>query len=199
MPFFGDAGPGGFQPKRQFRFIVNFTEMSGMTFMVTKTKKPSYSMTEKSHQVLNHQFNYPGIVKWDNPISVTFIDAIEPNIGSKFYNALRNAGYVSPKNFDSLLAGVTKVSSTAVIGNVLIQQLDGGGVTIPAGSDPGQVIGSVDQVNIVDEWTLKNSFIKSVKFGENMGYDQDGLVEVSIDLVYDYAEYADGLGSYAAG
>ena len=199
MPFFGDAGPGGFQPKRQFRFIVNFTEMSGMTFMVTKTKKPSYAMTEKSHQVLNHQFNYPGIIKWDSPLNVTFIDAVEPNIGSKFYNALRNAGYVSPKNFDSLLAGVTKVSSTAVIGNVLIQQLDGGGITIPAGSDPGQVIGVPDQVNIVDEWTLKNSFIKAIKFGENLGYDREGLVEVSVDLVYDYAEYGDNVGSYAAG
>ena len=196
MPFWSS---GKVEPKRQFRFIVNFTEMSGMTFMVTKTKKPSYSMTEKSHQVLNHQFNYPGIIKWDNPINVTFIDAVEPNIGSKFYNALRNAGYVSPKNFDSLLAGVTKVSSTAVIGNVLIQQLDGGGVTVPAGSDPGQVLGVPDQVNIVDEWTLKNSFIKAVKFGENLGYDQEGLVEVSVDLVYDYAEYGDNVGSYAAG
>tara|TARA_R100000008_G_C3528487_1_gene137931 strand:+ start:143 stop:736 length:594 start_codon:yes stop_codon:yes gene_type:complete len=197
MPFFSDSGPGGFQPKRQFRFLVSFTEMSNLTFMVTKTKKPSYTMTEKTHQVLNHQFNFPGVVKWE-PVNVNFIDAVDPNIGSKFYNSLRNAGYVSPITESALLTGVTKVSTTAVVGNVVIQQLDGGGVLLPAGQDPGEVIGAVDATNIVDQWTLKNAFIKGVKFGENLGYDQDGLVEVSVDLVYDYAEYGDNLGAYGS-
>ena len=34
MPFFSDTGPGGFQPKRQFRFLVTFSELSDLTFMV---------------------------------------------------------------------------------------------------------------------------------------------------------------------
>ena len=42
MPFFSDTGPGGFQPKRAFRFLVTFSELSDLTFMGSKAKKPAY-------------------------------------------------------------------------------------------------------------------------------------------------------------
>lgn len=197
MPFFSDSGPGGFQPKRQFRFLISFTELSNLTFMAKTAKKPSYSMEPKAHNVLNHVFKFPGVVKWDD-IDVTFIDAVDPNIGSKFYNALLNAGYVAPISESNLLTGVTKVSTTATVGNIVIQQLDGGGVLLPPGQDPGDVVGATDSTNIVDQWTLKNAFIKSVKFGETLGYDQDGIVEINVGLTYDYAEYGDNLGAYGS-
>ena len=191
MPFFSDTGPGGFQPKRQFRFLVNFTELSNMTFMVTKTKKPSYTMETKDHNILNHVFKFPGVVKWDD-VDVTFIDAVDPDVGGKFYNALLNSGYVKPISEANLLTGVTKVATTATIGEVKIQQLDGGGVILPAGQDPGDVVGGVDVTNIVGEWTLKNAFIKSVKWGESLDYSNEGLVEVAVSITYDYAQYSGG-------
>ena len=191
MPFFSDTGPGGFQPKRVFRFMVTFSELANLTFMVKSAKKPAYTMTETKHKVLNHQFNFPGIITWA-PVEITFIDAVDPNVGSKFMNALRNSGYEFPTSEAALTTGITKVGSTSTIGEVRIKQLDGGGVTLAAGADPGDVPGSVDTTNVLEEWTLKNAFIKGVTFGDAMAYDQEGLVEVKVSLVYDYATYANG-------
>ena len=83
MPFFADTGPGGFQPKRKFRFLVTFSELGNLSFMVKNVNKPSYTMTEKKHNVLNHVFKFPGVITW-NDVKVTLIDALEPNVGSKF-------------------------------------------------------------------------------------------------------------------
>jgi|TARA_R110000824_G_scaffold164079_2_gene340126 hypothetical protein len=187
MPFFSDAGPGGFQPKRQFRFLVTFSELGNLTFMVSKAAKPAYKVATKEHQVLNHQFKFPGIVKWD-PITVDFIDAVDPNVGSKFYAALLNAGYVAPTAETALTTGITKVGTTSTIGEVRIKQLDGGGIILPAGGDPGEVVGAIDSTNIVEEWTLKNAWLSEVSWGD-LNYAEDGLVTISTKIEFDYAVY----------
>ena len=69
MPFWNDAAS---EPKRQHRFLVNFSGISNLSFMVKSVNKPSYTMSEKSHNVLNHIFKFPGVVKW-NDIKCTFI------------------------------------------------------------------------------------------------------------------------------
>jgi hypothetical protein len=196
MPFFSDTGPGGFQPKRAFRFLVTFSELSDLTFMVKSAKKPSYTLTATQHQVLNHQFNFPGIIKWDT-MEVTFIDAVDPNVGSKFYAALLNSGYVAPTSESALVTGITKVGTTSTIGEVRIKQLDGGGVLLPAGSDPGEVIGAIDATNIIEEWTLKNAFITKVAFGDTLGYDSEDIINVTVGLTYDYATYSSVPGGTA--
>jgi hypothetical protein len=195
MPFFSDTGPGGFQPKRQFRFLVTFSELSDMSYMVKSTAKPSYSIEATTHSVLNHKFKFPGVVSWED-IEVTFIDAVDPNTGSKFYSALLNSGYVAPVSEAALTTGITKVGTTSTIGEVRIKQLDGGGVILPAGADPGEVIGAIDSTNIVEEWTLKNAFIKSVNFGD-LDYGSEELVTVSVGLTYDYATYSSVPGGIA--
>ena len=188
MAFFSDTGPGGFQPKRAFRFLVNFSELSDLTFMAKTAAKPSYDMAIKEHNVLNHVFKFPGVVKWQD-ISVTFIDALEPNVGSKFYNALRNSGYVEPVNEAALLTGVTKIGTHATIGEVTIKQLDGGGIILPAGADPGAFAGPTDATNYVEEWTLKNAFLKSVKFADTLDYGSEEIINITVDISYDYATY----------
>ena len=115
---------------------------------------------------------------------------MDPNVGSKFYNALRNAGYVNPVGEAGLLTGVTKVQSTRALGEVRIKQLNGGGILLPYGADPGEVTNAPpDATRYIEEWTLKNAFIKGVKWGE-LDYGTDDLVDVSIDITYDYATYA---------
>jgi len=195
MPFFSDTGPGGFQPKRKFRFLVTFSELGGISYMVKSTAKPSYDMTPKEHQVLNHVFKFPGVVKWKD-IDVTFIDAVDPNVGSKFYSALLNAGYVAPTSEAALTTGITKVGTTSTIGEVRIKQLDGGGIILPPGVDPGEVVGGVDSTNIIEEWTLKNAFIKGVEFGAGLDYSSEDLVDVKVSLTYDYATYVSTPGGY---
>jgi hypothetical protein len=196
MPFFSDTGPGGFQPKRAFRFLVTFSELSDLTFMAKTAKKPSYQMDVKSHNVLNHIFKFPGVVKWDD-LDVTFIDAVDPNVGSKFYNALLNSGYLAPTTESALLTGVTKVGTTSTIGEVRIKQLDGGGRILAAGTDPGEVVGAVDATNIIEEWTLKNAFINKVAFGDTLDYSSEELIDVSVSLSFDYATYSSGVKAYA--
>jgi len=188
MPFFSDTGPGGFQPKRQFRFLVTFSELSDLTFMVSKAAKPGYKLGSQEHKVLNHTFNFPGVLTC-NDVQMTLIDAVDPNVGSKFYNALLNAGYVAPINEAALTTGITKVGSVSTLGEVRLKQLDGGGRILPAGSDPGEVAGAIDSTNVVEEWTLKNAFVLDVDFGA-LDYAQEGLVEIKVTLKYDYATYS---------
>lgn len=183
MPFFGSPT---FQPKRKFRFMVTFSGISNLTFMVKTVNKPSYTMSEKKHNVLNHVFKFPGVITW-NDVKCTFIDAREPNVGSKFYRALLNAGYVNPVSEKDLVTGITKASTTAAIGSVTIKQLDGGGILLPQGPEQ---LGAVDATRYLEEWTLKNVFIKGVQFGEGLDYASEDLVDVSVDLVYDYATYS---------
>jgi hypothetical protein len=184
MPFFSDASPGGFEPKRQFRFLASFTNLGDIKFMVTSAKKPSYEMSKPvEHQILNHVFKFPGIVKWTSPLEIKLIDAIEPDVGAKFYDLLLQTGYVEPTTESALLQGVTKVSTTSALGEVRIQQLDGGVDAIE---------GIPGAVNIVDEWTLKNAYVQKVTWGEQLDYKQEGLVEIGVSIAYDWASFKSG-------
>ena len=154
MPFFSDTGPGGFQPKRAFRFLVTFSELANLTFMVKTAKKPSYQLATKEHNILNHVFKFPGVLKWND------VDTI---------------------------------------GEVSIKQLDGGGIILPPGSDPGEVAGAIDTTNIVEEWVLKNAFLTKVAFGDTLDYSSEELINVSVTVTYDYAEYLSVAGGVPLG
>jgi len=187
MPFFNDTQ---FQPKRKFRFLVSFSNLGeDLIYMVTKATRPSFELTNVTeHRILNHTFKFPGIVKW-NDIDITLIDAIEPNVGSRFYNVLRNMGYVQPGDADQLAAGITKQQANAALGNVVIRQLDGGGHGSPDKSDLNPVSLSITSAaKAHEEWTLKNAFIKSIKWGD-VDYTSEDIVNVDIGIAYDFATY----------
>lgn len=186
MAFFNDTGLDGFQPKRKFRFTISFTGLGDdLTFMATKADKPSYTIESTQHRFLNHEFKFPNIVKWQD-INVSFVDAVDPNVGHKFYNALLNSGYILPKGKDAVFGGgVTKIQSQT-LGQVIIRQLDGGYVTL-SGNDAGSAPAGNVNPSKVDQWVLSNAFISSVKWGE-LDYNVDDLVNVDIVLKYDYAQ-----------
>ena len=185
-----------FQPKRSFRFLVNFSNIADIDFMCTTAAKPSYSLGEgASHKVLNHTFKFPGTVTWED-ITISFIDAVEPNVGSRFYNMLLNAGYAPPTNNLNLLQGVTKDSSVGALGTVRIFQLDGGLVGAAPGLDPGAGVGAQGPTTIIEEWTLTNAYVKSVKFGD-LNYGEQGIVNVNTTITYDWASYNGEPQAYA--
>ncbi len=191
MAQFFSPAEQAFQPKRKFRFLITFTSLGLETqYMVTKASKPSFELTGPTeHRVLNHTFKFPGIVKW-NDIDVSFIDAIDPgpNMGSKFYNVLRNMGYIQPTDFNNLSAGISKVQARAALGEVVIKQLDAGGFEVAAGQGGELPTNVVPGTRYYEEWSLKNAFLKSVKYGD-LSYDDEGLVNVDIGITYDYAIY----------
>jgi hypothetical protein len=193
MPFYSDSQQvGGFQPKRKFRFTVSFPNLGGeLVYMCTKAKKPTYELGSKEHRFMNHEYKFPGIIKWQD-VEVSFIDAKDPNTGSKFYKALLNAGYAAPDTLGNALQGITKISSVGSLGEVIIRQLDGGDVINP------QTDGTKVPPSVLDTWTLKNAFIQKADFGE-LSYESDDLLEVSVTLRYDWAEYSDKQSEYLIG
>ena len=85
-------------PKTKSRFIVSF----GTGFFLPNVKtvtKPSVEVATKEYRLMNHYFNYPGLVRWQ-PIKITFIDM--NGAGGQFdtsqmlYEMLGNSGYAPP-------------------------------------------------------------------------------------------------------
>ena len=191
MSFFNNPS---FQPKRKFRWVVSFSKIGGSTapggnslsFMATKCSKPSYNLDSTQHRVLNHEFKFPNIVKWQD-VTISFIDAVNPDVGSKFFNSLLNSGYQPPESQGDLLAGVTKLGAHHSLGIVNIRQLDGAGRNLDAIIDPGEAPPQLQKAKYVEEWNLHNAFITSVKFGD-LDYNSDDLVNIDLTIKYDYAK-----------
>jgi hypothetical protein len=174
MPFwsdnFGQEGGNLKDPKRQFRFTVQFTGISapqgGPLLWYAKTaNKPSFTINSAEHQYLNHTFYYPGAVKW-NEIVVTLVDPRDPDMTATLSDIINLSGYTPPSNPNSL-GSMSKSRAAAALGAVYITQLDGDG-------------------NEIEKWTLWNSFIADIKYGD-LAYGNDDLVEMSITLRYDWA------------
>ena len=88
------------EPKRQFRFELKFSSKSfgdgAIPVWTVKTaSKPKANVSTIEHQYVDHTFKYPGRVTWD-PITVTLVDPVEPDLSWGFLNVLGMAGYKYP-------------------------------------------------------------------------------------------------------
>ena len=158
-------------PKRQFRFTVEFQGINaaqgGALLWYAKTAaKPSFAVNSSEHKYLNHTFYYPGSVTW-NTISVTMVDPVEPDMTATLSDILVSSGYSPPTDATSL-GSISKAKAAGALGTVIITQIDSDG-------------------NPLETWTLWNSFIKDVKFGE-LEYGGEGdLTETSLEIRFDWA------------
>ena len=84
-------------------------------------------------------------------------------------NAINKSGYNVPTGPDELET-VSKKGSIESLGTVTITQIGADGNTS----------------NAVEEWILRNAWIKSVSLS-GLDYSGDSLSEVTIELRYDYA------------
>ena len=105
-------------------------------------------------------------------------DPQSPNVAlllSKIIND--DAGYKVPINSE-VKNTMSKASAVTALGGVIIRQIDADG-------------------NDIETWTLYNAFITDVKYGD-LAYGDDELVEMSMQLRYDWAtiESADGSSAY---
>lgn len=154
-------------PKRGFRFKITFQGMNGgdIVWFAKKVAKPSYTITEAKHSYLNHNFYFPGRVEWET-ISMTLVDPVSPGAVAQTNALVVASGYQIPGSAADL-SSISKGKSTAAVGYLTIEQIDAEG-------------------SVTEMWTLKNPFIKSVKFGE-LAYDNDDLSEIELELRYDWA------------
>ena len=165
---FGDTSTTGLKdPKRKFRFQVQMTGLSTDTLLwYAKTvSKPSFTIAAAEHKYLNHTFYYPGSITW-NDVVMTLVDPVNPDAAATFSNIMQASGYAPPPN-STKLATISKSSAAGALGQVKIIQYDGDGAA-------------------VETWTLNNSFMTEVKYGD-MAYGEDDLSVISVTLKYDWA------------
>ena len=158
-------------PKRNFRFIVEFnginaTPGGAVAWYAKSAQKPSFAVASAEHKYLNHTFYYPGSVTW-NPVAITMVDPVEPDMTATFSDILVQSGYSPPTDTTSL-GTISKAKAAGALGIVTITQIDSDG-------------------NPLETWTLWNSFVEDVKFGDSLSYGDDELTEVSVTLKYDWA------------
>jgi hypothetical protein len=155
-------------PKRKFRFTVQLLAYPGAaTWYAKSVTKPSFSIAETSHAFLNHTFYYPGRTEWQT-IDVTLVDPVEPDAVANTMAIIQNSGYHPPKDVNDL-STMSKSRAVGALKGVVIKQ-----------------IGSEGDLDIIEEWTLKNAFITNVSLGD-LSYEDDGLSEISLTLRYDWA------------
>mgnify|MGYP000376658311 CR=1 FL=1 len=160
-------------PKRAFRFQVSIQGGDGgniPAYMVKKVSKPSFSISESTHQYLNHTYYYPGRTEWST-VSLTLVDPVDPDAAKTLVEIIKASGY-SPAHGAGDLETMSKNKAASALGKFSIQQIDSEGT-------------------VVETWCLHNAWIKDAKFGE-LAYDSDDLTELEIEVRYDYASFKKG-------
>ena len=160
-------------PKRSFRFTVEFTGIqdplgNGATLWYAKSvQKPSFSITTAEHKYLNHTFQYPGSVTW-NECAITLVDPVNPDMTATLSDIVVQSGYAPPTDATAEQMGtMSKAKSAGALGTVYITQIDSEGKPL-------------------ETWTLWNAFITDLKYGD-LSYGEDELTEMSVTLKYDWA------------
>ena len=169
------------EPKRQHRFLVNFTSLLTSTgnvyqqYLAKTCTIPGYTVSATTHRFLGNEYHYPGTVTWDE-VTVDIVNAVDPDGNDLLMNALAQSGYLAPDKQQEAYEGanqaigtVNKTNAQDAIGDVVIRQLDG----------EGMVIGT---------WSLRNAFITAAKFG-NLDYAGDDILNINITIKYDWATY----------
>jgi hypothetical protein len=187
MPFWSEnfgENAGLNDPKRNFRFTVEFqgiqAAQGGAKLWYAKTAtKPSFAINAAEHKYLNHTFYYPGNVTW-NDITVTMVDPVDPDMSATLSAIIEGSGYKPPTNAEDR-SSISKAKSASALGTVIITQLNSDGEPL-------------------ETWTLWNSFLTEVKYGDNLEYGNDDLTELSVTIKYDWARLeTDGKSAATAG
>jgi len=183
------------EPKRAFKFVLSIAGgASGAKipqFLIKKVSKPSFTVSESEHKFLNHSFWFPGKVTWGE-VSFTIVDVLgEEDGAAHLMNMLQQAGYSHPGTINAddtnTLRTMSKAKSVGALGQVMIRQIDSGGLKD----------GKEEPPKVRETWVLTNAWIKDVKFGD-LDYDSEDMLNVEVALKYDNAVLqADGVAVLA--
>jgi hypothetical protein len=163
------------EPKRQYRFRLTITAVGGSgtvsnaIWFAKKVTIPQFTVGEVKHSFVDKTFYFPGRVEW-NTIEATLVDPVNPDAVDITNKMLVGSGYFVPNNTNGNAdwGSMSKAEANTAIGQVVIDIIDQDGA-------------------VLEQWTLNNPFIKSVKFGE-LSYDSDELREIGIEFRYDWAQ-----------
>jgi hypothetical protein len=192
------------EPKRSFRYLVTFggtfsefPQAGQLSMFATSVDRPSFEVSFKEFQYLNHQFNYPGRVKWKE-VKMKFVDAggsggdyinqSDPkaakistgpvlDIAKLMMNGLDKSGYAVPVDPQTNLKTLSKATMAQHVGQIQIK------VLAPEVATGEPVLGK----DVIEEWTLYNSMFGSVDFSQ-LTYDNEDFSTVDLTIRYDYAK-----------
>ena len=177
--FFLCLDSGVRDPKRKFRFKVEFQQLGGgnVLWYAKGVGKPSMTINaDTTHKFLGHSFKFPGSVSWED-IELTLVDPAEEGEGGedaavKLLSIIEASGYKFPRGSE-ILETISKGKAVEALEKVVIHQLDASGQ------------------NTVERWELHNPFINKVSFGD-LSYEDDGLSEITVGVTFDWAEFSKG-------
>ncbi len=151
-------------PKRNSRWILLSNSIPVQT--LTHEGRPEMTVGEVKHNYLSHEFKFPGNVTWNN-ISFTFVDTVDPDGAATIMDIIKYSGYHPLANKNDF-ATISKRGAIKALGNLQIMLVDSTGMPL-------------------ETWVLKNAWVQSVKLSE-LSYESDTLADVTVTLVYDWAE-----------
>jgi hypothetical protein len=161
------------EPTRKYRFQIRggdtLESLEEVWWWAKTIDKPKFTVNNSAYQLGNHKFNYPGIVTWD-PISITIVDP--DNQTEILVETLKKEYRVPTEDIDGAVmdGGFRKSAggeSLASLNKIFIDQLFANG-------EPRE------------QWVLHGAFVSGINFG-SLSYSDDELVEITIDIAYDYA------------
>ena len=157
------------EPKRKFRWLLYFA--GAPQFIIKSVTKPSFQVGSTSHQFLQHTFNFPGRVTWQD-VSLTIVDPVNPDAAQTLYNMLKSFGYELPTDVLASPAGkrtISKNDMVTTLGEFKIEQ-----------------ISQNSSSEVIESWILKNPQITSVSF-DGLDYTSDEALNIQIGIKYDWA------------
>ena len=159
------------EPKRNFRFQVEVTALSGQSVLwwAKTVSTPSFDLTEVEHNHLDNKYYFPGRITW-NDVTLTLVDPISIDAVALTNQIITDSDYVVPLAPPTTAAArktISKSDAVTGLGSVIISILNSSGT-------------------IIEQWTLNNPFIKAAKYGD-LDYSNDELRTVELTLRYDWA------------
>lgn len=158
------------EPKRKFRYLLYFAGMP--QFMAKSVTKPSFQVGSTTHSYLQHNFNFPGRVTWQD-VSITIVDPIQPDATQSLYDIIKAAGYKLPPD----VGGDDDEGKSTITKGAMVRALD----TVRI-----DTIGASGANEIIESWTLNNAQITSVNF-DTLDYSSDDILNIQIGIKYDWA------------
>ena len=207
MAFWTEIDFNAIHPKVKSKFILAIGGFSNIT--VKSVTKPSATLETKQMRMINHFYNYPGLVKWE-PITITFIDMYgeaaagqgailgqprdgglpvrdtSTNTAAYLTRLLNDTGYLNHdgKPIDLNAAGY---DGEALVTNIMTPSK---AATIDVAFDTSFKIQQIDSSGIiVEQWNLINPIIQKIEWG-SLSYGDDNLVEYKLTVTYDYANFS---------
>jgi hypothetical protein len=165
------------EPKRQHRWYVEFGSgvLDGLKYALKKVDKPKAEISTVEHKWLNHTFNYPGRLVWQD-ISMTFASVSDPDATNLLDVILERSGYRRPQGI-SLEEQAGFINATTTIGKAKMNAVIGQFDIIQVNPD-GQPI---------EKWTIYKPLFTNVEFG-SLEYGAEEIVEINCTVKYDWAQ-----------